>query len=110
MPTELQIYTQTLLQVYLALADTPDRYSSFDRTLAQKLFQQQVSLPWVKAAFALASLRRHNRPSDALPLPPIRSLAYFLPVIEELRTAPHMYWDYCWNCFQSGQRNLITLP
>jgi len=110
MPNELQIYSHTLLQAYLALPDTPQRCSSFDRAVAQKLFQQQISLPCVKAAFALASLRRSNRSPDALPLPPIRSLAYFLPVIEELRAAPPVYWDYCCHRFQLGQHSLPSLP
>ena len=106
MSTELTAYTQTLLQAYLDLPDTPSRCSSFDRTVARKLFQQQIPLPSVKAALALASMRRCNRPPNALPLPPIRSLAYFLPVIEELRAAPQDYWDYCWNRFLSLQKAL----
>ena len=36
----------------------------------------------------LASLRRLIRPAGIAPLSPIRSLAYFQPVIEELRTQP----------------------
>jgi hypothetical protein len=41
-------------------------------------------------------LRRLIRPADAPRLSPIRSLAYFRPVIEELRAhpAPDSYLDY----------------
>jgi hypothetical protein len=44
----------------------------------------------------LASLRRLIRPADAPRLSPIRSLACFRPVIDELRThpAPESYPDY----------------
>jgi hypothetical protein len=35
-------------------------------------------------AFVLAATRRLTRPADAPPLSTIRSLAYFLPVIEEV--------------------------
>ena len=44
----------------------------------------------------LASLRRLIRPADRPPLPPIRSLAYFQPVITELQqqTLPDGYLDY----------------
>ena len=42
------------------------------------------------------SLRRLIRPADSPRLSPIRSLAYFRPVIEELRAhpAPESYLDY----------------
>ena len=42
------------------------------------------------------SLRRLARPPDAPPLPPVRSLAYFRPVVDELRThpTPDGYLDY----------------
>ena len=42
----------------------------------------------VESAFLLASLRRLARPSDGPPLSPIRSLAYFLPVVDELLAHP----------------------
>ena len=48
-----------------------------------------IPLTTVETAFLLASLRRAARRPDAIPLGPIRSLHYFLPVIEELlRTRP----------------------
>jgi hypothetical protein len=50
----------------------------------------------VESAFLLASLRRLIRPKDVPPLSPIRSLAYFLPAIEELLAdpSPDNYLDY----------------
>jgi hypothetical protein len=55
-----------------------------------------VSLRVVESAFLLASLRRLIRPKDVPPLSPIRSLAYFLPAIEELLAdpSPDNYLDY----------------
>jgi hypothetical protein len=55
-----------------------------------------VPLRVVESAFLLASLRRLVRPSDGPPLSPIRSLAYFLPVIDELlaHPAPDNYLEY----------------
>jgi hypothetical protein len=38
----------------------------------------------IEYAFVLAAARRLMRPTDAPPLGPIRSLAYFLPMIEEV--------------------------
>jgi hypothetical protein len=50
----------------------------------------------VESAFLLASLCRLVRSADLLPLSPIRSLAYFRPVIEELlaNSAPENYLEY----------------
>src|SRR6266581_4191902 len=47
-----------------------------------------LSLDLIEAAFLLGSLRRLLRPPGALPLSPIRSLAYFQPVIDELLACP----------------------
>jgi hypothetical protein len=67
-----------------------------DLALALRLDKDGVPLETVEAALLLGSLRRLLRPKDATPLSPIRSLAYFLPVIEELiqNPAPGNYLDY----------------
>jgi hypothetical protein len=62
--------------------------------LAMQLYQRGVSASVVENAFALAAARRLMRPADAPPLGTIRSLAYFLPVIEEvlgLRITPEYF-------------------
>ena len=58
------------------------------RTLATQLFDQGVDLTLLESAFLLAIARRCSRHPDLPPPPPIRSLAYFLPVLEEIRQAP----------------------
>jgi len=90
------IYVKTVLDLYLALPETPTRVSRFDHSLAFRLFQQNVPASIVEAAFLLASARRLCRPNDASPLGPIRSLHYFLPVIEEItrHPLPPGYLDY----------------
>ena len=82
------LYTATVLNLYVDLPDTPLRVSIQDQRLAQRLFETGVPLSVVEAALLLASLRRLCRPADVLPLPRVRSLAYFQPVIEELQAAP----------------------
>jgi len=82
------LYTATVLNLYVDLPDTPLRASIQDHRLAQRLFETGVPLSVVEAALLLASLRRLSRPSDVPPLPRVRSLAYFQPVIEELQTNP----------------------
>ena len=89
-------YVAAVLTLYLDLPDTPLRPSPLDQSLARKLHEQSVPLPLVESALLLATLRRLSRPSDLPPLPKIRSLAYFLPVIEELQQQPlpDGYLDY----------------
>jgi hypothetical protein len=81
-------YVRAVLQAYHALPGTPRRDSRHDRLLAGTLASRGVSLHTVKAAFALATARRTFRPEDSVPLGPIRSLAYFLPVVDELTQHP----------------------
>jgi hypothetical protein len=81
-------YTSALLAGYLELPDTPSRSRPNDRILAGQLYQRQIPLETVQHVFLLATARRHLRLPDAPPLQPIRSLYYFLPLIEELLQAP----------------------
>jgi hypothetical protein len=96
MPNDLETYRQTLLDLYLRLPDTPCHVSRHDGRLVQQLWERQIPLTTVETAFLLASLRRATRRPDAMPLGPIRSLHYFLPVIEELlaRPVPEPYLTY----------------
>ena len=88
MPTDLDTYRQTLLDLYLRLPDTPHRLSRFDLRLVRQLWQRQIPLTTIETAFLLVSSRRAARRPDAMPLGPIRSLHYFMPVIEELLAQP----------------------
>jgi hypothetical protein len=93
MPTELETYRQTLLNLYLRLPDTPRRISRYDGRLIQQLWERRIPLPTVETAFLLASVRRAARRPGAIPLGPIRSLHYFLPAIEELLLTPLPHGD-----------------
>ena len=90
------LYTSAVLTLYVDLPDTPLRASLQDQRLAQRLFEMGVPVSLVETALLLGSLRRLCRPSDVRPLPRIRSLAYFQPVIEELQEhpVPDGYLDY----------------
>ena len=84
MKNEIDLYVETLLNLYLGLPGTPSRVSRYDRNLAQQLCAQQTSLEMVEAAFLLATARRSLRAPSLPPLQPVRSLHYFLPVIQEV--------------------------
>jgi hypothetical protein len=78
-------YVVEVLHLYLSMAETPTRHSRLDRQLAENFYEQQIKLEAVEAALILASARRLLRSSEAPKLGPIRSLHYFVPVIEEVR-------------------------
>jgi hypothetical protein len=81
-------YVTTVVNLYLGLPETPLHATTQDRRLASRLQERGVDLRVVESAFLLASVRRLARPADVPPLSPIRSLAYFQPVIEELLSQP----------------------
>jgi hypothetical protein len=102
-------YVTAVLTLYLALPDTPLRTTTQDRRLARQLHEHRVPLSIVESAFLLASVRRLARPPDVPALAPIRSLAYFQPVIEELLSnpTPANYTEYLrLKLQQLTQRNL----
>jgi hypothetical protein len=90
------LYVAAVLTLYVDLPDTPLRASVPDQRQARIWFDRGVPLEAVETALLLACLRRTVRPTDVPPLPRIRSLAYFKPVIEELQQhpAPGGYLQY----------------
>jgi len=89
-------YIAAVLTLYVDLPDTPLRASVSDQWLARRFHDDGVPLHALETALLLGSLRRLIRPAGAPPLSPIRSLAYFRPVIEELQAhpVPVGYLDY----------------
>ena len=95
-PIAAPAYVAAVLAMYIELPDTPIRVNAQDRWLARKLNEDGVPLSTIESALLLASLRRRIRPEGLPPLSPIRSLAYFQPVIAELlqQPIPDGYGDY----------------
>jgi hypothetical protein len=89
-------YVAAVLILYIELPETPLRASVQDQWQARRLHDRGIPLGVVESALLMASLRRLVRPADGPPLSPIRSLAYFQPVIDELLShpAPDNYLDY----------------
>jgi hypothetical protein len=89
-------YIRQVLEAYRKTPGTMGTVRRADRMLAMQLHQRGVALSVIENAFVLAATRRLTRPADAPPLGTIRSLAYFLPVIEEvldMRVSPN-YFQY----------------
>jgi hypothetical protein len=101
-------YVAAVLMLYTDLPDTPLRPSPQDQALARRLHERGIPLSLVESALLLASLRRLIRPNSLPPLPRIRSLAYFHPVIAELheRPLPEGYLDYLRFKFQQAANAL----
>jgi hypothetical protein len=81
-------YVDAVLSAYMTMPETPLKPTPGDRTTATRLLAMGVPLHTVHTALVLGSLRRLGRPSDYPRLQPVRSLAYFLPVIDELLETP----------------------
>ena len=96
-----QAYVRQVLEAYRTTPGTTGTVRRPDRLLAEQLYRRGLSVKVVENAFVLAATRRLVRPADAPPLGTIRSLAYFLPVIEEV-LASHVSPEY----FQHVRRKL----
>lgn len=87
-------YIRQVLDVYRNTPGTTGTVRRPDRMLAAQLYQRGISVTVIENAMVLAAARRLMRPVAAPPLGTIRSLAYFLPVIEEvleLRVSPDYF-------------------
>lgn len=79
-----QGYIQTVLDLYLSLPSTPERPRRDDRYLATKFYREQVPLLEIECALLLGCARRELQEHEE-PLQPIRSLRYFVPLLEEVQ-------------------------
>jgi hypothetical protein len=87
-------YVRQVLEAYRRTPGTSGVVRRPDRMLAAQLYQRGISVTVIENAMVLAATRRLIRPAAAAPLGTIRSLAYFLPVIEEvlqLRVSPDYF-------------------
>lgn len=75
---------QAILQAYRKTPGTPAKTSPGDRRAAYGLAMSGVAFEIVEIAFLLGASRRAMKPGPD----PIRSLSYFLPIVEELKAAP----------------------
>jgi hypothetical protein len=89
-------FIRRVLEAYRKTPGTMGTVRRTDRVLAAQLYHRGIPVSVIENALVLAATRRLMRPADAPPLSTIRSLAYFLPVIEEvpkLRVSPE-YFQY----------------
>jgi hypothetical protein len=77
-------YVRRVLEAYRKTPGTMGTVRRSDRAMAAQLYQRGVAISVIENALVLAAARRLIRPAEATPLGTIRSLAYFLPLIEEV--------------------------
>jgi hypothetical protein len=89
-------YVRAVRHLYLQMPHTSGRFSRSDRQLAQNLHLRGIPIHIIRSALLLATARRICRHPANAPLPPVRSLHYFLPVLDEilLQPLPHGYLQY----------------
>lgn len=81
-------YQRAIIAAWRCLSCTRGHPPASDRALLRSLYHRGVALSLVLAAFRLASTRRSPD------LPPVRSIAYFQSVIDELADADQAYITY----------------
>ena len=86
-------YVRQVLDAYRRTPGTTGLVRRNDRLLAALLYDRGVSVATIENALTLAASRRIFRSPDAVPLQPIRSLYYLLPVIDEVLQL-HIGQDY----------------
>ena len=77
-------YVRRVLEAYCMTPGSCGAVRRADRLLAAELHERGVPAEAVENALVLAAVRRLVRPVGAPPLATVRSLAYFLPVLDEV--------------------------
>jgi len=81
-------YRRAILDAWHQLPCTRGHPPPSDRAVLLNLYRRSISLSLVIVALRLAAARRSPG------LPPVRSVAYFCPVIDELAQADPAYVDH----------------
>ena len=81
-------YVKRVLKYYQKTPTTSGRIRPEDRKLARQLYDRRISLRSIYAAFLMAATRRLSGVEDLSTIPRIRSLHYFLPILDEICREP----------------------
>ena len=86
--TAREQYVRRMLELYISTPGVLGRVREADRALARQLYAQRIPLYVVANAFIVAAARRARHNAFSTPLPPIRSLHYFVGIVRELLDRP----------------------
>lgn len=111
-PISREEYIRRVLSAYRQIPGTAGVIRRADRLLAAQWYARGV--PWraVENALVLATSRRLFRPTHVSPLGTIRSLAYFVPVLDEVLelTVSQDYFQYLRSQLASFHSNASQPP
>ena len=82
-------YLERVIVAYLHSPDTPRKARPLDWAVATSFYKRRIPLETVEHAIRLATLRRRLREPDLEPLEPVRSLAYYRPLVQQIQHEPH---------------------
>ena len=84
-------YVAEIIRLYRATPTVVGHVRRADRVLARRLFDQRIPLHVIRAAFVLGAARRVLHNGFSTPMPPVRSLHYFVPLVREVLDRPPGY-------------------
>ena len=81
-------YVDRVLRIYRATPTVLGHVRQADRALAKEWYDRRIPLYAVHNALILGATRRLLNNAFSTPMPPIRSLAYFVPILQEVLDRP----------------------
>jgi hypothetical protein len=80
-----------VIRLYRATPTVLGHVRRADRVLARRLFEQRIPIHVVRDALILGAARRVLHNGFSSPMPPVRSLHYFLPLVRDILDRPPGY-------------------
>jgi hypothetical protein len=96
-------YVAEVIRLYRATPTVLGPVRRADRELARRLFEQQVPIHVIRDALILGAARRVLHNGFSTPMPPVRSLHYFVPLVREVLDRPPGYREIAQLVEQLGQ-------
>lgn len=84
-------YVIEVIRLYRATPTVVGSVRLADRVLARRLYDQGVPLYVIRNALVLGAARRVLHNGFSAPMPPVRSLHYFVPLVREVLDRPPGY-------------------
>lgn len=87
------LYVREVLRLYRATPSVHGHVRRADHDLAGRLFDRGLPFWAIANAFLVGAARRILHNGFSTPMPPVRSLHYFLPIVREMIERPLGYRD-----------------
>lgn len=84
-------YVSEIIRLYRATPTVLGRVRAADHMLARRLYDERVPIYAVRNALILGAARRVLHNGFSTPMPPVRSLHYFVPLVREVMDRPPGY-------------------